>query len=724
MPEIPGLHGPIQYERDQWGYPTLEVEDLVEGAYARGYMHAKDRLVQIQLLLMMAQGRLMEVAGDSPLTRMLDRAIRTLNFTGDLTQQVAQLDKEGRKLLQAYCEGFNACLKRRRRPLILKALGISLTPHSLARVILLYRFTSYFGLTSMHQLAEGVIAGLVADKMDEKLFEILLGKQAKGLDLASLETMVMPRPEHFLLPPMAGGSNAFAVASERTASGSPMLLSEFHLEVGRIPPAMYAITTIFRSGGYYQGIGIAGLAWLSAGRTQDIGWTYTFGHADNIDIIVERCEDEKYLADGEWKPLRRRIEKVKIRGKREPESWTFYDNAYGSVMGDASTPGDYPCIRWSGLRDCSATDINAARSSMEAPDVATFLETHRDIRMISLSAVVVDTQNNIGYIQTGQVDQRPEGWTGAYPRKAWDIPDRSPEPLPESTRLAYTNPPEGYIASANEARERPPGAEWITLPEVEYRYRRICELLEESEHVGLNRMIEVCYDEVDLCARDLMPLWEPLLPNHPRLRDLCKWSTTQEQYEKSVHREYMGLFHAFHNEVAKLLLEPYMGAEKTHRFLEEMGLMLYFQNSMDSVLRLEHPHLLDEEGLQSILHRAWPVAVQRFEEGEWHLPLNESFLHILFQDTLPSFLGFSTPPMDIPGGPTVPFQSRILHLQNEKLHIGPLFHMIFDMSQPGGWYNFAGGASEDRWGPGYAKGLDAWREGRFSLLGSSKLYRS
>lgn len=724
MPEIPGLHGPITYERDEWGYPSLNVADIQEGAYARGYMHAQDRLVQIQLQMMMAQGRLMEIAGDTPLTRMLDRAIRTLNFTGDLAQQVERLDSQTRRLLQSYCDGFNACLKRRSRPMILRALGIPVTPHSPARVILLYRFTAYFGLTSMHQLAEGVIAGLVADQADAALFEILLGDKATGLDRESLKNIQLPRTEHFLLPPMAGGSNAFAVAPERTASGSPMLLSEFHLEVGRIPPGMYCIHTGFRDGNYYQGIGIPGLAWLSAGRTRDIAWTYTFGHADNIDILVERCERESYLADGQWKPLRRRVEKVRIRGNKEPESWVFYDNDYGTVMGDASQPGDYPCVRWSGMRDYSAIDINAARQAMESPHVQDFLDTHRNIKVLSLYAVVVDTQGNIGHTQTGQVDQRPEGWTGAYPRKGWDLAERNPPPLPESTRLQYINPPEGFIVSANEMRQGPQGDEWITLPEAHYRYRRMTEMLAESHQVDMQRVIEICYSEVDLCARELMPLWQPHLPHHPRVQDLCRWAVRQEEYGPQLHREHMALFHAYHNEVSKLLLAPWMGEQKAHRFLEEMGLMLYFQYHIDSVLRLERPHLLDTRQLQTLLAQAWPRAVHRFETGEWHLPAHESFLHILFRDALPSLLGFSSVPMEIPGSPTVPFQTRILHLQNEKLLIGPMFHMIFDMSQPGGWYNFAGGASENRLGPGYGKGLDAWREGRFALLGPPSLYQS
>ena len=341
----------------------------------------------------------------------------------------------------------------------------------------------------------------------------------------------------------------------------------------------------------------------------------------------------------------------------------------------------------------------------------------------SLNAVVVDTQGNIGYTQTGQVDQRPEGWTGAYPRKGWDLKSRTPEPRPEAERLTYTNPEEGYIVSANERRPDTSSADWITLPEANYRYRRMVEMLESSENIDMKRVIEICYSEIDLCARELLPIWEPLLPNHPRVKDLCDWARNQESYPLGQHRDKMGLFHALHHEVSRFLLEPYMGRDKTSRFLDDMGLMLYFQHSIDKTLRLEKPEVLNADGLRPLLEKAWYWALDRVDIGDWKLPLHSSFAHMLLQDLLPDALGFSSPTLAIPGSPTTPFQTRILPLQGEPLHIGPLFHMIFDMSQPGGWYNFAGGASESRLGPGYGKGLEAWKDGRFALLGPPQIYQ-
>jgi penicillin amidase len=722
--EFPGLNGMLVCERDVWGYPSVEVEDIAEGAYARGYLHALDRPVQVQLLMMMAQGRLMEILGDTPLSRMLDRAVRTHNFVGDLSAQASKLDRDAYDLLRAYSKGFNNCLRKTGAPLILKPLGIPLCYHSPACVLLLYRFLAFFGLTSMHQLAEGVIAGLVKDNADPALFEILLGDEVRGLDISSLSKLHLDRADQFLLPPLGGGSNAFAVSAERSATNGALLMSELHLQIASIPPAMYAVHTGFSDGNYYQGIGLPGLAWVSAGRTREIAWTYTFGHADNIDILVERCRDGQFLAADKWIPMRRREEKVYIRGRKEPEIWVYYDNDYGSIIGDAMIAGDYPCMRWSGLHQHTAGDINAARAAMQATNAESFAQIHRNIRILSLAAVAADTSGRIAYIQTGQVDQRPTDWTGAYPRKGWDLATRNPPTLPEIARPTCIDPTEGIIVSANERRDGPQGERWHTLPETDYRYRRLYELLTLIPRIEPTDLMRISYDEGDICARELLAVWSPFLPQQERLRDLCRWANNPTSPATRESRYQMKLFYLLYREVVGQLLTKYIGSNKVDRFFDQLSLLQCFQFHIDAVLRLEKQHLLNAKQLQNILATAWPIAIAKLDASDRDIELCTSFKHHLFRDALPSILGFHTKPITLPGGPHSPFQCRKFALQGEQMVVGPVFHLLFDLKQPGSLYNISGGASEKRLGAGFACGIESWQQGHFIRLGPDKLYNS
>src|SRR5262249_43559056 len=76
MIESPGPRGAIPCTRDALGYPSIRARDRLDGAFAHGWFIATDRLVQVHLALAAARGRLLELAGDTPLFRLLDRSTR------------------------------------------------------------------------------------------------------------------------------------------------------------------------------------------------------------------------------------------------------------------------------------------------------------------------------------------------------------------------------------------------------------------------------------------------------------------------------------------------------------------------------------------------------------------------------------------------------------------------------------------------------------------------
>src|SRR5512140_1039843 len=148
MPTIPGPRGPISFERDALGYPRIRARDIDDGAFARGYFHALDRCVQVQLTLVAARGQLLSVLGDQPLARRVDRAVRAFDFTRDLAAQEAKLTPRTRAFLQAYCDGVNAGTEARGWPIVLRVLGVKREPFTIASIMLAYRLVAFFGLTS------------------------------------------------------------------------------------------------------------------------------------------------------------------------------------------------------------------------------------------------------------------------------------------------------------------------------------------------------------------------------------------------------------------------------------------------------------------------------------------------------------------------------------------------------------------------------------------------
>ena len=285
IPTPRDLAGPVSYQRAALGYPHIQAPDRISGSYALGCLHAIDRPMQAHLSLLAAEGRLLEFLGDEPVARAIDRSIRFFNFRLDAEAQAAALHPDTRALVDAYCRGFNDTMARRGRPVLLRLLGVPTATLSAITTIVMYRLLAYFGLTSLQHTAELAITELAARGAPRSLFDFLLGDAAAGLDLESLQGLKFPPELSFLRLPHAAGSNAFAVAGSKSATGGALLMGEFHMQGGRFPPILYAAHLEYANGDYYQGVGVPGLCFLAAGRTPRVAWSYTYGHADNIDVI-------------------------------------------------------------------------------------------------------------------------------------------------------------------------------------------------------------------------------------------------------------------------------------------------------------------------------------------------------------------------------------------------------------------------------------------------------
>ncbi|HYQ43324.1 MAG TPA: penicillin acylase family protein [Polyangiaceae bacterium] len=714
MATIPGPERAIAFTRDDWGYPAVKARDLREGTFALGYLHARDRLVQITLTGLAARGELMSVLGDVPIARLIDYSSRALGLGRDVKEQVAQCTPESQTLLAAYADGFNAGAHARGYPLLLRLMGVPRRPFSAERVLEVYRFVTYFGLTSMTLSTELVIAELAARGAPRRLFERLLGPNAQGIDLDALKQLRIPKALSFFDGGAGGstqaGSNAFAVSAQRSGTGGALLSGEFHMEVGKFPPLLYAAELAFEDDSYLCGLTIPGCPWFAAGRTPHVGWSYTFGHADNVDFISEHVRQGEYLREGRYRPLTRREELVAIKGKPS-EAWAFHENDRGTVLGDVSGEGDLPCVRVTGIERAyrafsAATRITACRTVDE------LLEVQREIQSVSLEAILVDSRGDIASILTGMIDQKPADYSGAYPQLGSTLSSALPEAMPESQRPIALRPAAGFVVSANQGGHGPHRKRWCTFPEAPYRFERINELLAQRKVHHPLTLLRIAYDTLDGSARRLLPIWAPLLPQHPIAQALVAWA--EEQADRSLVSVYGKLY----EELCYLVLEQDIPRADARRMREWSAVALY-QDQLDRVLALECPELLGAAELEPLLRAAFEVAVA--EHATHDVPVRTRFAHLVTRGRSPAFLGFDSVPIELPGSPVAPFQCRVSPISGERLVYAPAFHLLMDMRQRGAWYNIPGGASESRFGPGYGRGIPEWLEGTLRPLGTSSL---
>ncbi len=714
MASLQGPSGAIEYTRDALGFPSVESRSLADSAWARGWFHAVDRLVQVQLALAIGRGEAMALLGDTVFARNAARMSHVHGFTVDLDAQVSALTPEVRAVVDAYCAGFAAGVRSRGWPLLLRAAGIKPAGYRPQDMILLYRVISWFGLTQLAEMPPLLTGELAAGGASKEALALLLGDAATDDELAGAPTVTWPDGLASIAGSPRGGSNAVAVAAARSASGGALLAGDPHMEIARIPPVLYARHTGLGGGDALTGLGIPGLAWLSFGRTTHVGWAYTYGHGAAVDVRGVRCRKGE-MHDGEaWRPLTRRTATVPVR-KRPAETWTFWDCALGTIVGDveAATEVSLPCVRWSGLRE-THRDFESVIALVRARDVDAAVEAHRLMSTLSLEAVLADSSGRIARVHTGRVDRRPATSRGVIPR----APDGPPIACDEATRPLAIDPPAGWIVSANARPVEPSGAAWVPMPEPHARIDRLTALMAATQGpLELRDLTSVILDHCDAGAQRLLPIWAPLLPDHPKAKALVAWAAQQPGHG-DAHFESLTLWVALHGAVSRALYEAALGEARTRRLLDDLVADLVFHYQVEGALALERPAQLAADKLRGLLAAAFPRALEQASSPQHRLPRRDRFKNFLFAGKL-SWLGFDSKPVVNPGGPTTPRQITAVSVAGQEFVFGGAGRFLCDMSKPGGWYCNSGGASERRFGPGYGKGVDAWARGTFVPMGGA-----
>ena len=111
----PGLQQPVRIDRDEHGIPNIVAANERDATFALGYVHAQDRLWQMEMNRRIAAGRLAEVLGEPALDT--DKFLRTIGIARTAQSIYQNLDAEHRDLLDAYAAGVNAYLNKRGGPL-------------------------------------------------------------------------------------------------------------------------------------------------------------------------------------------------------------------------------------------------------------------------------------------------------------------------------------------------------------------------------------------------------------------------------------------------------------------------------------------------------------------------------------------------------------------------------------------------------------------------------
>ncbi len=500
--ELAGLHGPVRVRRDRWGVPHIEAGDAADLWFAEGFCHGQDRLWQMDFYRRVLSGRVAEFAGDEGLP--VDRLMRTLGMRRTAEREAASLDPELRALLERFCEGVNAAAASAGAPPFeMQLLGLEFEPWRPADILGLGKLLA-FGLSTNweKELLRADMTRELGPELAAKLDPAYPGdnpvvtQEAWSGDGLGLAEQIDAVRRSIGMAAEASGSNNWAVSGRLSATGTPLIAGDPHL-----PPSMPGIwyqVGLTLGDRFVRGASLPGMPGVYMGQSNDVCWTFTNVMADVQDLFVERVEGDRYLFEGDWRPLEIVREEIAVKGRDAPELLEVRLTHHGPLVNAALGADDAEplALRWITLDQPTAFagmfELHEIRSGQE---LVAKLEGHSSP---ASNLIWADRHGSIGYKLIGRLPLR-RGGCPDLPKPGWDGEFEWEGAVPYDELPEVVDPASGFLVTANNRIVGDSCPHHITSEWLDgYRAQRIEQLLRASEEHDIDGFEAMQSDDLSI----------------------------------------------------------------------------------------------------------------------------------------------------------------------------------------------------------------------------------
>ncbi|WP_432743145.1 penicillin acylase family protein [Methylobacter sp. G7] len=477
MPQLDGtvkldrLTAEVRVQTDSHGIPAIEAANRVDAVRTLGYVTARDRLFQMELMRRKSAGRLAEIFGGMALDS--DIKARTYGFHREAKAILAKLPPDHRQYLQSYADGVNSYMTDSGKlPFEFTVLGYQPEPWT-PEDSLLVVLGMCENLTAWVERGERMLS--VMEKTlpeaamrfltpDTDFYTEQLQKQAESLRPAqaipveALATALADQPADKTVPgqlaqlvqqsDFMAGSNAWAVSGKKTGDGRAILANDMHLGIS-VPNIWYRIELNYGDT-HAAGLTLPGTPLLIAGSNRHIAWGVTNLSGDFLDLVrldINPANPDQYRVGEQWRRFDEYPETIIVKGSAAKQI-VVKQTLWGPVANQ--TLLDQPvAIHWVAL-DADAMNLNLF-------DLEQGETLEQAVKIVNssggpqLNVLLADDQGRIAWTLMGKIPKRfgndglvsrswadgSVGWNGYV----------EPGDLPR-----VIDPPEGILASANDRR--------------------------------------------------------------------------------------------------------------------------------------------------------------------------------------------------------------------------------------------------------------------------------
>ena len=715
---------PIEIARNEYGIPRVEASCWLDAIYGLGYMHATDRGTQLLFARSVARGTAVGDISNRPELFETDCFFRRVGLHMHLQREIEMMEDDVREQLEVYSAGVNKGLQKLGRSLPMWATGFRPQSWTVQSSLLIGNLLSFGGLAVSRLQNERLLMELIHAGVSDVALREMFTPRLDDVDFDMLrQVRISNRLSDEALElltdlPRLAGSNAWAVSPQRSATGHALLASDPHLEVNRLPAIWYEAVLRWEDH-YVLGATLPGCPLFSVARTDRLAWGVTYMKGDTTDFFVEDCRlgganGWQYRRKDQWHDFQLRREVIQRKGE-DPVTLLVLENEQGTLEMDLGQlrPGYHLSFCWTGRQPGYGAALGAWLKMVESASVAEAMDVARECPQPTLCWVLADVEGHIGLQGCGRFPKRGNQQIGLAAIPAWDPANHWQGKLDTSVLPSCYDPPDGFVATANEEFNPIDGPLLMAHPLPDYRKRRIDERLAELPQATVEDMQELQYDVVSLQARDLLEIFLPHLPDGEIKDQLEQWdyrytpesvaATWFLKLYRYVMMEMMGNEHG-------------IGWRRMLYLSSRAGYSTMVLTAADRLLKKEQSSWWEGRSKAELIRRA-AQRLQKVGAQPWSEINYFHFTDRFFgSHQVGRLLGFQSRRYVMPGNHATLFQGHVMQTATRETTFSPSYHLVTDMGTDIAWTNLPGGPSESRFSRYYKNDLPRWFTGTYKQL--------
>ena len=525
---LQGLNQEVEVFFDPFGIPHIYGQNQEDVYFALGYVHARERLFQMEMMRRVPAGRLAEILGKDLLET--DRFFRTLGLNR-LTAVLAEREFKNTsdpfiKAALAYYAGINQFIAEGQEPIEFTLIGIPMVP---------FKPQDMYLIGSL--MAFGFAEGFTMDPITTKAYDQLgmdylkdwalgwpSGAQVipvyKSAYSASAEQIASTMQRIRTSLPVAPwiGSNGWVLSPRKTASGKVIFANDTHMRYAQ--PSVWFEAHLECPGFSFYGNHAAGIPFGLIGHNRHTAWGLTMFENDDVDFYREKANpdnpDQVWVND-HWEDLIVREEIIKVKG--EPDDiLKVRVSRHGPIISDVSTNvsalGKDPVSVWWATTKLPMQTLDAFYRLAHAKNIDDARQAAAMIDTPGLNVMYGDRDGSIAWWASSRLVKRPahvnskfflDGASGKDDPIGWH--DFAENPSSE-------NPPSGFVYSANNQPAAVNGEFYPGYYVPEDRARRIVQLLATDKKWTVAEMQPMSTDNISAVVPDIIAEIAEIIANH------------------------------------------------------------------------------------------------------------------------------------------------------------------------------------------------------------------